>query len=123
MRDAGIRNQHGVLRAALAQAMRWGWVTTNVASLARLRVDEDASSAPSMTVDDVRAVMAAAARSIPPPRWRFGSPRSPALAGPSWPRCGGTTSPDGELTIDSAIEVVQRGDGTPDAARRRDQDG
>jgi hypothetical protein len=37
MGDAGIKNQHGVLRAALSQAVRWGWVSTNVASLARLR--------------------------------------------------------------------------------------
>ena len=26
-KDAGIKNLHGVLRAALAQAQRWGWVT------------------------------------------------------------------------------------------------
>ncbi|RAG31247.1 hypothetical protein DN554_30720, partial [Burkholderia multivorans] len=31
------KNQHGVLRAALAQAVRWGWVSTNVAGLARLK--------------------------------------------------------------------------------------
>jgi len=37
MRDAGIKNQHGVLRAALSRAVRWGWVSSNVASLARLR--------------------------------------------------------------------------------------
>ena len=37
MADAGIKNQHGVLRAALSQAVRWGWVSSNVASLARLR--------------------------------------------------------------------------------------
>lgn len=35
--DAGIKNLHGALRAALAQAQRWGWVNSNVAALARLR--------------------------------------------------------------------------------------
>ena len=41
LRDVGladglIRNLHGVLRAALTQAVRWGWVSRNVASLAEL---------------------------------------------------------------------------------------
>ena len=35
--DAGIKNLHGALRAALAQAQRWGWASSNVAALARLR--------------------------------------------------------------------------------------
>lgn len=34
--DVSIRNIHGVLRAALTQAVRWGWITRNVASLAEL---------------------------------------------------------------------------------------
>lgn len=34
--DVSIRNVHGVLRAALTQAVRWGWVSRNVASLAEL---------------------------------------------------------------------------------------
>ena len=29
MADAGVKNQHGVLRAAFSQAMRWGWVSSN----------------------------------------------------------------------------------------------
>jgi len=37
MQDAGIKNQHGVLRAALSQAVRWGWVSTNAAGMAGLR--------------------------------------------------------------------------------------
>jgi hypothetical protein len=35
--DATARNQHGVQRAAMAQAVRWEWAASNVASLARLR--------------------------------------------------------------------------------------
>ena len=41
MGDAGIKNLHSVLRAALAQAVRWGWASTNVATMARLRSIED----------------------------------------------------------------------------------
>ena len=32
---ASIRKAHTIVRAALAQAVRWGWATTNVAALAR----------------------------------------------------------------------------------------
>ena len=73
MGDAGIKNQHGVLRAALAQAVRWGWVSTNVAGLARLRSTKTQRRTV-MTLDDVRAVMAAAA-SIDPRRRAHASHR------------------------------------------------
>ena len=84
-KDAGIRNLHGVLRAALAQAERWGWVTNNVAAMARLRSSK-VKQRSVMTVGDVRAVMAAL-------RW--------------------TDEVDGQLTIDSSIEVVARGESAP----------
>ena len=84
-KDAGIRNLHGVLRAALAQAERWGWVTNNVAAMARLRSSK-VKQRSAMTVGDVRAVMAAL-------RW--------------------TDEVDGQLTIDSSIEVVARGESAP----------
>jgi hypothetical protein len=32
---ASIRKAHTIVRAALAQAVRWGWVSSNVAALAR----------------------------------------------------------------------------------------
>jgi hypothetical protein len=35
LQEAGIRNQHGALSAALNQAVRWGWASQNVASLAQ----------------------------------------------------------------------------------------
>ncbi len=60
MADAGIRNQHGVLRAALSQAVRWCWVSTNVASRARLRSSRTQQRSV-MSVDEVQAVIAAAA--------------------------------------------------------------
>lgn len=43
LRDAGIKNLHGVLRAALSQAERWGWVSNNVAGIARLRLSKRSS--------------------------------------------------------------------------------
>src|SRR5207249_2739415 len=58
--DPVIRNQHAVLRATLSQAVRWGWVSTNVASLARLR-SRKAEPRHAMTLEEVRAVLAAAA--------------------------------------------------------------
>ena len=45
MRDAGIKNQHGVLRAALAQAVRWGWVEHQRGEHGAAALDEDASGA------------------------------------------------------------------------------
>ncbi len=60
MADAGIKNQHGVPRASLAQAIRWGSVSSNVVSLARLRSTKTQQRTV-MAVEDVRAVMTAAA--------------------------------------------------------------
>ncbi|HEY7134817.1 MAG TPA: hypothetical protein VIB48_07105, partial [Acidimicrobiia bacterium] len=57
--ESAIRCRHAALRAALAQAVRWGWVGTNVAAAARLRHGKR-HPRESMTVDDVRAVIAAA---------------------------------------------------------------
>jgi hypothetical protein len=34
--DGSIRNQHQALRAAVTQAVRWGWVNTNVVAMAQL---------------------------------------------------------------------------------------
>jgi hypothetical protein len=58
--DASVRNQHGVLRAALAQAVRWEWASTNMASLARLRSTKTPPRR-AMTLAAVQAVIVAAA--------------------------------------------------------------
>jgi integrase len=62
--DGSIRSRHAALRAALGQAVRWGWLQTNVASAAKLRT---AKRAPrdAMTVDEVRAVIEAASEIEP----------------------------------------------------------
>jgi len=54
-----VRNQHGVLRAALAEAVRWEWASTNMASLARLRSTKTPPR-PAITVADVQAAILAA---------------------------------------------------------------
>ena len=64
MRRAGIgptaiRCRQGVPRAALAQAERWGWVTSNVARLATLR-SVKVTRRESMSSEDVRTVIEAA---------------------------------------------------------------
>ena len=113
MADAGIKNQHGVLRAALSQAMRWGWVSSNVASLARLRSTKTQQRTV-MTVDDVRAVMTAAASIDAAAELAFriaavAGARRAELASLRW-----TDDHHGQLLIDSAIEITKRGDGAPE---------
>ena len=64
MKDAGktpktIRNHHAIISSALHQAVRWGWLRTNVAELAKPpRTTQRRVKAPS--VDAVRAVIQAA---------------------------------------------------------------
>jgi integrase len=111
-RDVGIKNLHDVLRASLAQAERWGWVSNNVAALARRRSRKTPPRSV-MTLDDVRAVMTAAAQIDPAAVLAFRiaavtGARRAELAALRW-----TDVADGQLTIDSAIEIVMRGDGSP----------
>jgi len=110
MRDAGVKNQHGVLRAALSLAVRWGWASTNVASMARLRSTKTARRTV-MTLDEVRAVMVAAATIDPAAALMLrvaavSGARRAELAALQW-----SDLRDGLLTIDSAIEIVSSGDG------------
>jgi integrase len=109
--DAGIKNLHDVLRASLAQAERWGWVSNNVAALARRR-SRKTQPRSVMSLEDVRAVMVSAAQIDPAAVLAFRiaavtGARRAELAALQW-----TDVADGQLTIDSAIEVVERGSGT-----------
>ena len=113
LQDAGIKNLHGVLRAALSQAERWGWVSKNVAGIARLKSSKTQQRSV-MSLDDVRAVMAAAATIDPAALLALriaavAGARRAELAALQW-----TDVVDGQLTIDSAIEFVKRGDGSPE---------
>lgn len=111
--DAGIKNQHGVLRAALFQAMRWGWTNHNVAAFARLRSRKKQQRSV-MDVADVRRVVAAAATIDPSAELALRiaavtGARRAELASLQW-----SDAVDGHLLIDSAVEVVSRGSGAPD---------
>jgi integrase len=71
--EGSIRNRHQAQRAALTQAMRWGWIAANPAAVARLGKRKQAVRS-ALLADDVRPVLrrpATAARSRwIPPRWR-----------------------------------------------------
>jgi integrase len=62
--EAAIRGRHAALRAALAQAVRWGWVGVNAAALARLRQSKRAPRE-AMSAADVRVVIETARRFDP----------------------------------------------------------
>ena len=107
MRKAGvgeraIRNRHSALRAALSQAVRWGWMGTNVAAAARLRQPRQ-TTRDSMTVDEVRAVIAAAetidpAASLALRLAAVAGLRRAELAGLRWADVAGE-----RLTVDSSV--------------------
>ncbi len=106
MGDAGIKNLHSVVRAALAQAQRWGWVTQNVASLTRVRAAKRPPRE-AMTLDEVHAVISAAAEIDPAAVLAFRlaavtGARRAELAALRW-----TDARQGHLTIDSAAEIVR----------------
>jgi len=105
--EAAIRSRHSVLRAALAQALRWEWVGSNPASQAILRQPKRAPR-DAMTPDDVRAAIAAA-HAIDPAAGvalrlaAVGGLRRAELAALQWSDLDGN-----QLTIDSSACVVRR---------------
>jgi integrase len=106
--ESSLRNQHLVLRAALSQAARWGWVVTNVAALASVG-RRKAVVRSAMTSDEVRAVIAAAERRDPAAGLALrlaavtGARRS-ELSALVWSDLTGD-----RLRIDSSIEIVRSG--------------
>ncbi len=56
---AAIRNRHQVVRAALSQAVRWGWVVSNAASATRVAQPKQRVRG-AMSAEDVRRVIDAA---------------------------------------------------------------
>ena len=59
---ATVRQTHAVMRRALNQAMRWGWITTNPASLARPPRVRTPALSPPEPVDVVRLIAEAELR-------------------------------------------------------------
>ncbi|MEX1008827.1 MAG: site-specific integrase [Acidimicrobiia bacterium] len=103
-----IRNRHMVLRAALAQALRWGWVTTNVASLAPVSQPARAPRE-SMKAEDVRAVIDAATSFDPAAGLALRlaavtGARRAELAAFRWDSVDGN-----RLTIDRSVAVIRHG--------------
>lgn len=110
MQDAGIRNQHGALSAAFGQAVRWGWVSQNVVALAQRKTSKKQPRGV-MSLDDVRAVIAAAESFDPAAALALRiaamtGARRAELAALRW----ADVDDDGMLTIDSAIEVIRHED-------------
>lgn len=108
--EASIRNQLQTLRSALAQAVRWGWISQNPAALASYerpkRTVRDVMSA-----DDVQKVMAAAAtvNEMAPVMLRLAAitgARRAELAALQWCDLDGAV-----LRIDSALTIVGEGEG------------
>jgi integrase len=106
--ESSIRNQHLVLRAALSQAARWGWVTTNVAALATLG-RRTAPPRSAMTAGEVRAVIEAAGRLDPSAGVAF---RLAAITGARRAELCALVCADldgDRLTIDSSIAIERTG--------------
>jgi integrase len=113
MRRAGvgpvaIRSRHTALRAALAQAERWGWVTTNAARLATLRTGK-AAPRQSMTPEEIRRVIDAARQLDPAAGLAL---RLAAVAGLRRAELAALQWSDfdverGLLTVDSSITLIR----------------
>lgn len=88
--EASIRNQHGVLRAALTQAMRWGWVNTNVAAIARLSQPKTIPRG-ALEPEDVQRVIAAADSFDTAAGLALRLAAITGRAVPSWQHCVGMT--------------------------------
>jgi integrase len=105
--EAAIRCRHSVLRAALAQALRWEWVGSNPASQAVLRQPKR-QPRDAMTADDVRAAIAAAyevdpAAGVALRLAAVAGLRRAELAALQW-----TDLADNQLTVDSSATIVRR---------------
>jgi integrase len=110
--DAAIRNRHLVLRAALSQAVRWGWVTTNVVSATRLSQRKRAPR-DTLSLADVQAVLAAAAEvdagaALALRLAAVTGARRSELAALRWDDLEGS-----RLRIDSSVAVIRSPGGAP----------
>ncbi len=110
--EASIRNRHHVLRAALSHAVRWGWVSANPAAAARL-ASPRRKPRTGMSIDDVRAVLAAASELDPAAELALRlaavtGARRAELAALRWDDLR-----DGRLVIDGAIEIRRTAEEPP----------
>ena len=116
--DGSIRNQHQVLRAAVTQAARWGWVTTNVVAVAQLGKRKQAPRG-ALGEDEVRRVLVAAEELADSLQIEPAAPialrlaaitgaRRSELAALRWSDLDGD-----RLSIDSSVSIIRHG--TPEA--------
>jgi integrase len=106
--ESSIRNQHLVLRAALSQAARWGWVSTNVVALATLGRRTVAPRS-AMSSTEVRVVIEAAGLIDPAAGVAF---RLAAITGARRAELCALRRADVDrdrLTIDSSIAIERVG--------------
>lgn len=106
--EGSVRNQHRAFRAALSQAVRWGWVQTNVASAARLGRRKQVPRG-TLSHDEVRRVMAAAAgfdaaAGLALRLAAITGARRAELAALRWDDLDGD-----RLTIDSSVAIIRHG--------------
>lgn len=107
--EGSVRNQHQALRAALTQAVRWGWVSTNVAATARLGRRKTAPRG-ALSADEVRRAIEAAAgidaaAGLCLRLAAVTGARRGELAALRWDDLDGN-----QLTIDSSVAIVRHGD-------------
>jgi len=113
MRKAGVgegsvRNRHIVLRAALSQGVRWGWLATNPARAARLTQRKRAPRQ-AMSIEDVQAVVLAAGKvdagaALALRLAAVTGARRSELAALRWDDLAGS-----RLRIDSSVAVLRHG--------------
>jgi integrase len=106
--EASVRNRHMILRAALNQAEAWGWLTSNPARVARLRMRRQEPRGV-MSVEEVAAVLEAALSidlraGLALRLAAIGGLRRGELAALRFEELDGS-----HLTVDSAIGIVNRG--------------
>ena len=123
--EGSIRNQHQVVRAALTLAERWGWTSSNAASVARLGRkrtqhrdalrNEDVSRILVAAQDLVRKGEIEPAASLAIRLAAVTGARRSELAALRWEDFDGTA-----LRIDSSIAIIRKGAGTPSKPELRD---
>jgi len=112
--EGSIRNQHLVLRAAVTQAVRWGWVTTNVVAVARLGRRKQAPRGGLSTAEVQKVLLAAEelvrssavepAASMALRLAALTGARRSELAALQW-----SDLQEHRLTIDSSVAIIRHG--------------
>ncbi|HXY28852.1 MAG TPA: site-specific integrase [Acidimicrobiales bacterium] len=112
--EGSIRNQHLVLRAAVTQALRWGWVTTNVVAVARLGRRKQAPRG-ALGDDEVRLVLGAAEELVATGEVEPVAAVALRLAAATGARRSELAAlrwkdlDDGRLTVDSSLAIIRHG--------------